>query len=1644
MQPELEDVEGLLFVSFTSKEALEVHVGEQPANGTPAASPISPKTPMRWREEENMAVGETPETDEEKVALSEAVLLQDLGVLKHRQVIHPVLQEVGMKLSSLDPMKGIDLQYLGVRLPLPPPKLPEKSKALDLSPGDEGLSFTSRTGKTSDVTQIKGWRNKFTRKTETSPPLSDGSQKNLSAFCSNMLDEYLESEAQYMNDRADAFSTRAEDSVAYQLPVKSSSYVKTLDSVLKNRKAASKSPSPANRPCPLSHKPLLYSALAAPAPPLAGPRAATPVQAAPRSTTPPASSKLQPVAQRLAAFLPVPGPRPATSGGQSYQSTQRAGLNKSQVRLTEMELGALNQGLSRTQLTTDRLSVALAGLLTKQMLASQVWKVTKCPTYKSKGPECGQEFCTLGCVCSSLQHLNRAPFHCRRPDCMFGCTCFKRKITKQLGAGEREAPVQPVYSMTHIEHRVQPHPGSHANRLWNRSTHQVDPEPLFTPTCAPSGLPKLQPIKVTKRNTGAFQSPPPIREEDKDPVYKYLESLMTCARVREFNSQPPPELAMEPNILDVVSALNTRAKPQKTTPDVAPKTSPIPLPVKKEVRPCERTTSGEKEAKKQIEIQSACQWVKDRKMVLEALCQRMNQNRLSRRFGIGPYRVRPIAKIFMRKPSGSIVTYRLHISKPSKTSDVDEDESDDTDEEKLADKSIEMEAEAEAVEDEPQSVESDVQIGVTPFLSGVLPAGRLKARTKPVGCQASGLIQVNGKAYNQARLLLGNMGSLHPANRLAAFITGRLIPPGGISLKVSLKSNPANKSSAPDPLHTKPAGPAAPPVITAKKTTHLKPPTQPPVPVFPPEFWAKGTINSLQNFASGQRSSVAAFQKSSASSPVSLTVSQSLKTPSFLGESGTYSFRICPPANAGAAGQKLPGVTLPGGFTLIELPPPGADGADGTPAEDDARPQTEASLNGGESLNTAAAEPSRSDDTGSAQVDSNPDNASEDLSSDSDSDSSDFCAERDGNDEVVDIETVEEVGNKAAIAQMKEAVRTATNASGEPRRDTGSMGSMGSTGSTGSLKKIHYQDTAEYRNHKRRTNHTFLERQRRSEQRTLFDKLQIVLQSDPRAPRLRLLSLAQTEIENLSETSRNLEEKKRRLTCAQSVYVKELSLLSGKSGSLIRDKLKDICEKQKVKEKKAEWNPFFSNLLESTALVQSTILYSKPPPPAKPLLEPDFFRTLLQNKKPQPHAVKNKLASLLESNLKRALGQSGELPPPKSAEAPVPRVVVSAPTPQGGQQFQAVEEAQEKKKNIGSPAPGAAPASQTLTWVAAPARDAAAGPDEASSSSAPPSDTPPQSFSLPLIRSKTGRLILPSSLKPLGHGFYTLMVMEPRKGEEDQVVSTVKPGDVGESSGKQPESSSELDRRLDSGSDRIPEGDKTAQASNSSPTPPGAAAPAVEPPPLFTKAAFMPAAALLQVAESGLRGATGAPTACLSFKPVKDVPVPVPAPAAEPEPSPPVLNRCRGRPRKTPTHPEVNPAAGNDGDKRKASLLDEDEPNKKMKTDATETFSSWGKLKIGKRRPGRPPKSKKKKPAQMWIPKAVQAPSVPRASKEDGSVPNGFKSPHSKPRATRPLTRAALGKDFPSAKRRSWIDVEKELEPEMESESGSSASSDSE
>lgn len=84
--------------------------------------------------------------------------------------------------------------------------------------------------------------------------------------------------------------------------------------------------------------------------------------------------------------------------------------------------------------------------LSNQMQPSQLLKTSsQHPKGETERPVCGQDFCRLGCVCSSLQQLNRGPLHCRRPECMFGCSCFKRKITKLLIPGEGEQKIEPVY-----------------------------------------------------------------------------------------------------------------------------------------------------------------------------------------------------------------------------------------------------------------------------------------------------------------------------------------------------------------------------------------------------------------------------------------------------------------------------------------------------------------------------------------------------------------------------------------------------------------------------------------------------------------------------------------------------------------------------------------------------------------------------------------------------------------------------------------------------------------------------------------------------------------------------------------------------------------------------------------------------------------------------------------------------------------------------------------------------------------------------------------------------------------------------------------------------------------------------------------------
>ncbi|XP_035990080.1 uncharacterized protein magl isoform X2 [Fundulus heteroclitus] len=1619
MQPELDDIEGLLFVSFTSKEALEVHIKDRLANTSSSELPVSLTGPMETKTSEDVSMGENPETAKEKTARLESLLLDDLSVLKHKQVIHPVLQEVGLKLSTLDPATPVDLKYLGVCLPLPPSSPHGQSSAPAKSPADEDLQFISRTGKTRDVTKIKGWRNKFTTSQETSASNGEGLQKNLSAFCSNMLDEYLESEAQQISERAAAFSTNPEDTVAYQLPEKSSSYVKTLDSVLRHQGAASRASVRANRPCPLSRKTFPHSAQMSPGVSPTTPEAPSQL---PDPDPEAAAGSSEDQSQRLSSSQSGANQRPVLSFGQSQGPPHKgAGFSKIQLKVMQMETAAFNQGLSRTRLTPERLSTALSVIMSTTSMPREI------PFQDNTvGAQCGQEFCRLGCVCHSLQQLHTTRDHCGQPECLFTCSCFKP-----------------------TEESATPRPSSHAGKLWNHSVNNEDLEPLYTPKSAPA------PPKAQK--TWTFSPAPPIREEDKDPVYKYLESMMTCARVREFNSLPPPVVTLDPG------GFQSKDKPAPQNDvkqeNVAPATDQKPVK-----RPSLDADVAALKARKQIEIQSMCQWKTDSKMVLEGLWERMNQNQLHLRFYVGPYCICPVARVILKKPSGNLIIYRLRISKPEKVNGC-EDESEDG-EEKCDDRRCDGNTEEETAEN------LWIRYGLIPHQRGTMPVRRLRAQRKPSGRKASGLIQVNDKCYNHATLLLGNMGSLHPANRLAARVTGRL---GADKTPPTQQS--ANTTTTPESNHFNATNTSIPQPAYQKRALLPK------ADLLKPDPLNNGASNTVQDsqrpqFLSTSAQSFFPFQQnihsSSASSPVSLTVSPSLKSPSFLAESGTYSFRICPPSTHAGDSQKPSGVPLPGGFTLIQLPKPGAEEKAKPPdATCSASAQNKDSVS---NLSTSAGkwfgfdtlskvrtllssdlpEPDSSSgrppeekmllDGNSEEEDPLQTENQQDLYFDMSSEelSSDFsdydeCEEQD---EMVDIETVEAKQGELISEMRKDAL------SRQQSRDFAGDRELNEA-PTG-LKPCEMSD--DQKNTRARWNHSAVEKLRRCEQRVLFDRLQSLLKLDSKSSRLHVLELAVKEIDSLGKTSRYLQAEKERLLQAQSVFLKQLSVLAGKPVDVIQSKLKEIFERQKQREKNMQWKPFFSHLLQSkAALLQATaaptdLKPSSPPQDVSPPGHPGFSeaaKSNLQTLMSRIHSSKSPGLASDQSNEDKSM--QGSQPKAVTVVVPVqgtspPQVEVQQKEPEAVDHPPSkLDENQEVSKD---PDQSSTPTSVTkdskvLDKLANTVAAATSGPTGTIKRTIV---VPARPVALPLIRSKTGRLILPSSLKPFGKGYYTLMVMESKKKEDGDTASSPATADLdpsknSEKSAPPPEQPSDPE----SGSAAV---DKPPAPSDSDPKSSGVASPLTELT-FLNKSIAVPSLSR-QATEEGKGEAlpifirTSATRFCL--KPVGKVPA---SATGEQNSRPLFVTVLSSKPAKSPAAPPSTDASKTEVEQTEVAegnvdgltgLKQDDVIVKKIQVRVQNTPGTGGEM-------GDKPSSVKRCRGRSSAKTRGQGrgSAVRRAKSPDSPVKfpsrKSTNAQNSEEEATsRPLTRGSLGKDFPSAKKRSWIDVEKELELEPDLE----------
>ncbi|XP_012504579.1 PREDICTED: MAX gene-associated protein [Propithecus coquereli] len=831
VKPDLEDVDGVLFVSFESKEALDIHA----VDGT-------------TEEPSSLQASTTNDPGcRARISQLEKELIEDLKSLRHKQVIHPGLQEVGLKLNSVDPTMSIDLKYLGVQLPLAPATSFPFWNLTGTNPAspDAGFPFVSRTGKTNDFTKIKGWRGKFhsASASRNEGGNSESSLKNRSAFCSDKLDEYLENEGKLM-ETSMGFSANAPTSpVVYQLPTKSTSYVRTLDSVLKKQSIISPSTSyslkphsvpAASRKAKSQNKQATFSGRTKSSYKSILPYSISPKQKHSHMILGDKVTKnfSSTVSENQVNNFVVPTldenvfPKQISlrqaqqQQQQQQQGTRPPGLSKSQVKLMDLEDCALWEGKPRTYITEERADVSLTTLLTAQ--ASLKTKPIH-TIIRKRAPPCNNDFCRLGCVCSSLALEKRQPTHCRRPDCMFGCTCLKRKVVlvkggsktkhfqrksahrdpvfydtlgeetreEEEGVREEEEQLKEKKKRKKLEYTIceaEPEQPVRHYPLWVKVEGEVDPEPVYIPTPSviepikPLLLPQPEVLSTTVKGkllTGikparAYtpKSNPAIREEDKDPVYLYFESMMTCARVRvyerkkEEQRQPSPSPSPSPSFQQQSSCHSspencTVKEPDSEQQPLRQLTCDLEDDSDKSQEKSWKSSCNEGESSstsymhqrspggptKLIEIISDCNWEEDRNKILSILSQHINSN-MPQSLKVGSFIIELASQ---RKSRGEknppVYSSRVKISMPScqDQDDMAEKSGSETPDGPLS--PGKMDDISPVQTDALDSVRERLHGGKgLPFYAGLSPAGKLVAYKRKPSSSTSGLIQVASNA----------------------------------------------------------------------------------------------------------------------------------------------------------------------------------------------------------------------------------------------------------------------------------------------------------------------------------------------------------------------------------------------------------------------------------------------------------------------------------------------------------------------------------------------------------------------------------------------------------------------------------------------------------------------------------------------------------------------------------------------------------------------------------------------------------------------------------------------------------------------------------------------------------------------------------
>ncbi|XP_042602478.1 MAX gene-associated protein-like [Cyprinus carpio] len=330
-----------------------------------------------------------------------------------------------------------------------------------------------------------------------------------SAFSSALLDEYLEAEGQRISERAAVFSSSAPSPVLYQLPVRSSSYVRTLDSVLQTRSSAPSGARDKRTKAWRSRR----GVRTAPEASVRSPSGQTPVENAA------CLKSLLSVRRRPAELTPDAGERyrrrrrtlrfnrDAVDGAQSSTVAQK------QTELQAQEEQAVSLGQSPTHISAERAGFALSSLLTAQRAEK---------TQRVGDGVCGKDFCRLGCVCESLNREVRGSTHCRRVQCMFSCGCFRHKIL--LVRSETSAGSLVAFPIAGPGSDGRPEPALRVSMLWRRRAGERTPPSRSSLPEPPERRDQRSPISCPRAAAQASGQPLLIKELFTDRAFSFYHS----------------------------------------------------------------------------------------------------------------------------------------------------------------------------------------------------------------------------------------------------------------------------------------------------------------------------------------------------------------------------------------------------------------------------------------------------------------------------------------------------------------------------------------------------------------------------------------------------------------------------------------------------------------------------------------------------------------------------------------------------------------------------------------------------------------------------------------------------------------------------------------------------------------------------------------------------------------------------------------------------------------------------------------------------------------------------------------------------------------------------------------------------------------